>query len=466
MTPLKMTSLRRELLAWLVPIYVVAAFAAMLTTYILFGRMTGAFMDNQLRVIADSHAQSGPTGPPPTMRPLSSHDVVDKGALIVQIWGRDERLLATSWPALALPRQSGDGFRDVTLNDHRWRVYTLHTPDRTVQSAQCLEFREHVIRDQAVQTGLPVAALIPISALIVWLAIQMVLRRLERVARTAAAQDEHSFGDLPLADVPCEIHPLVSAVNNLLGRLRSAFASQRRFVQDAAHELRTPITAMSLQLENLKTRLPSDAAPEQIAQLEAGLARTRRMVEQLLRLARQEGPRAPDPPISLQIDEFLKSLISDFVPLADHRGIDLGYAASVTATVRANQDDLRSLLHNLIDNALRYSPRGGIVDVTLHNDNQVVTIEIVDSGPGIPAELLPRVFDRFFRIEGTDTEGSGLGLAIARHAAERNHIDLELCNRIDGAGLVARVRFGMGVASDVQPIAGAQPIAPADLSLS
>ena len=440
-----MTSLRRELLAWLVPIYLVAALAAMVTTYILFGRMTGAFMDNQLRVFADSHAQSGPA---PAIRALSAEKIA-KGGLILQIWGRDERLLASSCPALALARQPGDGFRDVEVDRSRWRVYTLHTPDRTVQSAQSLEFREHVIRDQSVQTGLPVAALIPVSALILWLAIQMTLRRLERVSRAAAAQDEHTFGDLPLADVPCEIHPLVSAVNNLLGRLRSAFASQRRFVQDAAHELRTPITAMSLQLENLKARLGNDAAPEQIAQLEAGLARTRRLVEQLLRLARQEGPRAPDPPVAVQLDEFLKSMMADFVPLADHRGIDLGFAASITATVRANQDDLRSLLHNLIDNALRYTPRGGIVDVTLHNDNDVVTVEIVDSGPGIPAELMPRVFDRFFRIEGTDTEGSGLGLAIARHAAERNHIDLELCNRIDGAGLIARVRFGMGVASNV-----------------
>jgi two-component system, OmpR family, sensor kinase len=460
-----MTSLRRELLSWLVPIYLVAALTAMLTTYVLFGRMTGAFMDNQLRVIADSHAQSGPaTG----MRPLSAQSV-EKGDLIVQIWGRDQRLLATSWPALALPRQPTEGFRDVELGGNRWRVYTLLTPDRTVQSAQSLAFREHVIRDQAFQTGLPVAVLIPISALILWLAIQMTLRRLERVARAAASQDEHSFRDLPLAEVPCEIHSLVSAVNNLLGRLRSAFASQRRFVQDAAHELRTPITAMSLQLENLKTRLGNEAAPEQIAQLEAGLARTRRLVEQLLRLARQEGPRAPDLPVALQLEEFLKSVMADFVPLADHRGIDLGFAASITATVRANQDDLRSLLHNLIDNALRYTPRGGIVDVTLHNDSDVVMIEIVDSGPGIPADLLPRVFDRFFRIEGSDTVGSGLGLAIAKHAAERNHIDLELCNRSDGAGLIARVRFGMGVATNVAPIAETQSIATHDtgqLSLS
>ena len=387
----------------------------------------------------------------------------------MQIWDRDARLLATSWPALALQRQTSEGFHDVDVGGSQWRVYTVHSPDRTVQSAQNLAFREYVVREQTLQVGLPIVLLIPISAIILWFAIHRALRRLERVARTAGSQDERSFGELPLDGVPCEIHPLVLAVNKLLGRLRSAFTSQRQFIQDAAHELRTPITAMSLQLENLKARLPDHAA-DQIAQLEAGLARTRRLVEQLLRLARQEAPRPADPPVTLQLDDFLQKVMADFVPLADRGGIDLGFAASVGASVCANPDELRSLLHNLIDNALRYTPRGGIVDVTLHNDGGAVTVEIVDSGPGIPADLLPRVFDRFFRIEGSDSEGSGLGLAIAKHAAERNDIAIELCNRIDGAGLIARLRFSSATTRDVAGGAHVSDRAPAaaqpDLSLS
>ena len=116
------------------------------------------------------------------------------------------------------------------------------------------------------------------------------------------------------------------------------------------------------------------------------------------------------------------------------------------ATVRANPHELRSLLHNLLDNALRYTPEHGVVDVRVHADDGKVGVEIVDSGPGIPPDLLPRVFDRFFRIEGSDTEGSGLGLAIAKHAAERNRIELSLDNRIDRSGLVARVTFADGAA--------------------
>jgi two-component system, OmpR family, sensor kinase len=249
----------------------------------------------------------------------------------------------------------------------------------------------------------------------------------------------------------------VLSVNKLLSRLRDAFSSQRRFVQDAAHELRTPITAMTLQLENLKTRITDPAAMEQVAQLEAGLARTKRLVEQLLSLARQEAPRPAEPPTPVQLDELLKDTVTSLLPIADRRRIDLGFTASIAAFAPGQREELRSLFHNLIDNALRYTPEGGVVDVALHNDAGVVTVEIIDSGPGIPPELLPRVFDRFFRIEGSDVQGSGLGLAIAKNAAERNEVALELVNRIDGSGLIARMRFSR---ASIQPeeIASVAPV--------
>lgn len=434
-----MKSLAHDLMKWLLPLYVVAAIAAAIVTYRLYGNVVASFMDNQLQVFADSHAVA--SGPTPAFRPLTRYNVVQKGDMVVQIWDRENRLVTSSWPELALERQPTQGFHDVTIGNTRWRVYTLPSPDRTVQSAQNLEFRRHIVKTQALQTGLPLALMIPISACILWFGMQPAMRRLELISQAAAQQNEHRLGELPAEHAPCEIQPLVLAVNTLLARLRDAFASQRRFVQDAAHELRTPITAMSLQLENLKSRMPDANAAEQLAQLEAGLARTRRLVEQLLRLARQESPRAAEAPVSIQLDALLKSSIADFMPLADRRKIDLGYAADIDATVLANDDELHSLVHNLLDNALRYTPEGGIVDVTLHQDTGVAMVEIADNGPGIPPEVLPRVCDRFFRIEDAQTEGSGLGLAIAKNAAERNRIGLELINRTDGSGLIARLRF-------------------------
>jgi two-component system, OmpR family, sensor kinase len=437
----KSKSLRKQLLVWLVPMFLVVAIIASVCTYSMFGSMVRWFMDSQMQVLADSH--SAETLGPPNLRPLTEHHV-GKGGLVVQIWDAQGRLLTTSYPPLGVPLQAGNGFHDIQFGTRHWRVYALHTPERTVQSIQCLEFREDVIRKQALQAGLPIALLIPISAWLLWLAACRAMSKLETVARAAAAQDENTIGELPTKDIPTEISPLVVAVNTLLVRLRDAFASQRRFVQDAAHELRTPITAMTLQLENLKACPMDSETAAQVSQFEAGLKRTKRLIEQLLRLARQEAPQKADAASSIDLAAFLRELISDLMPCADHRDIDLGFTVDINATVRANPHELRSLLHNLLDNALRYTPEHGVVDIRLFTDGGKIVVEIVDSGPGIPPDLLPRVFDRFFRIEGSDTEGSGLGLAIAKHAAERNRIDLHLDNRIERSGLVARVSFAGG----------------------
>lgn len=442
-----MKSLRKQLLVWLVPVFLMVAVFATVWTYYMFGSMVSGFMDSQMRVLADSHADG--TLDPPTMRPLTEHAVAEKGALVVQIWDGQGGLLTSSYPGIQVPLQPKDGFADVTGGWRRWRVYSVHMPNRTVQSIQCLEFREHVISKQALQAGLPIALLIPISAWLLWFAACRAMSKLESVARAAAAQDENTIVELPTQDVPSEISPLVIAVNRLLTRLRDAFASQRRFVQDAAHELRTPITAMTLQLENLKACPMDKETSAQVAHFEAGLKRTKRLIEQLLRLARQEAPQKGDAAATVDLAQFLRELISDLMPCADHRDIDLGLSLDVEATVHANPHELRSLLHNLLDNALRYTPDHGVVDVRLRAEGRKVVVEIVDSGPGIPPDLLPRVFDRFFRIEGSDTEGSGLGLAIAKHAAERNRIHIELDNRIERSGLVARATFAEDAATKI-----------------
>jgi len=432
-----MNSLRRQLSCWLLPLYCVAAVAAAATTYWTFGRMVDFFMDNQLRVLVDSHA--GQTQAP-VLRPLTAHNV-RKGDLIVQIWDRNDRLLASSWPQLPVTAQQTSGFHDVGSGDDAWRVYTLRTPQHTIQSAQSLRFRHKIIKSQALQAGLPIVLLIPVSAFLLWFGIHWGFKRLQSVVQAAAAQDEHSIGELPLQDVPMEIQPLVLAMNRLLARLRAAFNAQRRFIQDAAHELRTPVTALSLQLENLKRTVGDTPAQAQLAQLESGIARTRRLVKQLLRLARQEGPRKEAAPGRIALYEFLRDLLAEFMPIAEHRCIDLGVSCGNRPSVVADADDLRSLIHNLLDNALRYTPTDGIIDVNVYERDDGVVIEIVDNGPGIAEEHLPRVFDRFFRVLGTDTNGSGLGLAIAQCAAERCGANLRLHNRPDGDGLIAEIRF-------------------------
>jgi signal transduction histidine kinase len=254
--------------------------------------------------------------------------------------------------------------------------------------------------------------------------------------------------------------------------VRDAFAAQRRFVQDAAHELRTPITAVALQLENVRRDLPAGACQQSFAQLEAGVSRAQRLVDQLLKLSRQEAP-LPEPSAPVDLQAQVHQSVDGLIALADQRHIDLGVEidASVAkaAVLRCASGDLRSVLDNLIENALRYTPEGGVVDVRLAGGPSGPIIEVVDTGPGIPADQLSRVFDRFFRVPGTSARGSGLGLSIARNAAQRCGLDIVLRNRTDRSGLVARVQplaATHAAGSRLNRAAGQPPSSPPKKALS
>jgi two-component system OmpR family sensor kinase len=277
---------------------------------------------------------------------------------------------------------------------------------------------------------------------VLWLVARAMSTALHDIARQAAQQDEHTIHELTTANVPSEIAPLVGSFNSLLRRLRDAFATQRRFVQDAAHELRTPIAALGLQLENMRQDVTCEAAADRFGHMEAGIRRASRLVDQLLRLSKQESAGADGPAI-VDLRAQLHESVNTLIGLADQRNIDLGLVAPEQGggplTLHCAAGDLRSLVDNVIENALRYTPEGGVVDVRVLNEQGRLAVEVVDTGPGIPQELLPRVFDRFFRVPGNGSNGSGLGLAIAQAAAQRAGLLLTLRNRQDRSGLIARI---------------------------
>jgi signal transduction histidine kinase len=340
-----------------------------------------------------------------------------------------------------LKLQPSEGFHTVDADGRSWRVYTVLSSPTRVQIVQSNDFRQRVILVSAQKSVEPMALLIPLSILLVWIATFLALRPVNRLVHAIAQQDERSLAELPLGQVPRELMPLVVSINGLLQRLRNAFATRQRFVQDAAHELRTPLTAITLQAESLRRRLGNSVDDTELTRLDAGIERMHRLVAQLLRLARQEAAQPIDGSTLVDLQELVKASIGSLIPLAEKRGIDLGLKATERAHVTGDANDLRSVLDNLLDNALRYTPAGGRVDVTLRHDDGEVTIEFADTGPGIPPELLEQVFERFYRVLGTGAQGSGLGLAIAQSAAERGGFHIELQNRDDRSGLMARVRF-------------------------
>ena len=435
-----MTSVKRQLLAWLLPLYVGSAVVATLVSYRQYEISIGAFMDGQIHTLASSQVQQlSNSAELPAVHPVDEDHIQHAGTPIIQFWTRDGKLLASSWTVPALRLQSTTGLHTVEAGGS-WRTYTLLSSPISVQVLQSIEFRHRVMLDSAWKSAEPVIWLIPLSMVLLWFAVYRALRPLDHVVQTIVQQDERNFAELPLEKAPAELIPLIESMNGLLKRLEDAFITQRRFVQDAAHELRTPLAALVLQAERLRHKM-GNTAYEELDRLEAGIQRLHRLVDQLLKLARQDAPAPRSEPKTMDLRDILKDCVSELLPLADQRQIDLGFKVFEEGRVYADANDLRSIFDNILDNALRYTPIGGRVDVALQRAKGEVTVEFADTGPGIAPALLDRVFDRFYRVVGNTAQGSGLGLAIARSAALRGGIRVELMNRQDRSGLLARVRL-------------------------
>jgi two-component system, OmpR family, sensor kinase len=264
------------------------------------------------------------------------------------------------------------------------------------------------------------------------------VRRLNDLAEKIAARSATATEQIPLAGVPTEVKPLVESMNGLIGRLQAATEAKKRFLADAAHELRTPLAAMQIQVENL-AGVRGAGQDEPVATLAAGVKRAGALVNQLLDLARLDEP-PPARSETFDLRALLLDGVADCAPLAQGKDVDIGIEFAADAMVQGVERDVRALFANLIDNATRYTPAGGRIDVALvRRDNRPV-VEIVDTGPGLPKGAETRIFDRFYRGAPQDSEGTGLGLAITRRIAERHGFELTVANRSDGAsGVIARV---------------------------
>jgi two-component system OmpR family sensor kinase len=297
----------------------------------------------------------------------------------------------------------------------------------------------------ALQTLRPFALLLPVLALLIWLAVGRALEPLQRLTAQVLARRVHSLEPLSSARLPDEVQPLVAALNELLERLRAALERERAFMADAAHELRTPLTALHLQAGTLARASGEAERTAAMTGLAAGVQRVRHLVEQLLSLARQE-PRAESAPVPVRLDDAAREVVAELVPLADAGGVDLGICAAEPATVTGDADALRTLLRNLVDNAVRYTPAGGRVDVSIETPAASgsaagARLVVADDGPGIPAAERERVFDRFYRRAGAPAPGSGLGLAIVQAIAVAHGATVSLSDGPGGKGLAVTVEF-------------------------
>ncbi len=345
---------------------------------------------------------------------------------------------------LALPHDLPDGLQTVRIADESWRllVHPLRTGQR-VAVGQQTETRDEIARNSALRTVLPLLVLIPALAVLVSLVVRHQLKPVARLAFALDQRTEYDLDPLPQTRVPTEIRAFTNSISRLLLRLGQSMETQRRFVADAAHELRSPLTALSLQAEALDDADLSPQSRATVARLRQGMARARSLIDQLLTLARSQAQPGV-PTASVPVRSILRSVIEDLVPQAELRQIDLGVIRQDDVHLRMPEVDLHAIMRNLVDNAIRYSPAGGRVDVSLFDNGAGATFEVANGGAGIPLAERGRVFDPFYRVLGTDTEGSGLGLSIVKTLVERagGSVSLEPA-RPDGLlpGLRVRVQF-------------------------
>lgn len=431
-------SLRARLLAWLLGGVVLVGVAGGMIVYGNALAEADAFFDYHLKetalILRDQPVEYVPPSIP------SNNAVYD---FVVQVWTLDGELVYESRPHAALPNFATIGFATVSTASGQWRVYGTESLTKVVQVAQPLGVRRQQAAQLAVRTLTPFALLMPVLGLLVWLAVGRAMQPLQRLAKAVKTRRVNALEPLSDEMLPEEVRPLVSSLNDLLARLTAALDRERAFMADAAHELRTPLTALHLQLGALARAGTESERAEALGKLSEGVQRANRLVEQMLALARQE-PRADPVRTRFALDELAREAVADLIPQADARQIDLGMSEAQTVFVRGEREAVATLVRNLVDNAVRYTPVGGRVDVLVERSAAAppqAVIKVMDNGPGIAPEERERVFDRFYRRPGTRSPGSGLGLAIVKAIAEAHGAAVELGEGTAGRGLAVTVSF-------------------------
>lgn len=357
---------------------------------------------------------------------------------VIRLYGATRGLCGESRD-VAIPCGLSEGMHTFVSGGERWRAWVASNPDGTrFAVAQPTALRDEIARDGSLRTLVPLLCLMAALTLVVAWVLRRSFAPISRLAEVLDQRQGRVVHALPIEGVPSEVAPFVISINRLLHRLGDALAQQRRFVADAAHELRSPLTALTLQAQNIDTGPMASETRERIDDLRAGLKRSSRLVSQLLSLARlQQG--AEDIHEAVRVTDVVHQVVEEALGFAESKHIDLGVERLESLALQADRLALHTTLRNLLDNAIRYTQDGGRVDLRVYQEDDWVCIEVQDNGPGMTPENLARACQPFFRATEADETGSGLGLAIANDLARSMGGTLQL--HAQGVGLVVRLRL-------------------------
>jgi two-component system OmpR family sensor kinase len=430
-------SIRRRLLVALLGALLAAGVVAAIATYASARGEVDTLLDEELRQIALSlrdHAQID-------LQRLERASDDPAQRVLVQIWDPAFERPYSSRAIDPLPRLSAEGFATVEHDGRSWRVYATRSGKQAVQVAQPTALRAELAARSAGRLLLPVVIVLPFLALLGWWVVGRGLAPLAVVAQTLSQRDPTSLQPIAVDGLPIEVQPLVESLNTLLQRLDQSFDTQRRFAADAAHELRTPLTALTLQIQLAARAESVEERAIALDRMEQGVRRATRLVQQLLTMARLEPEASQKPAMPTSLAAVATAVVDELRPLAAQKSIVLDVDVQTPAWVLGQDDALRILLTNLVDNAIRYTPPRGRVNVSVQCVADTVQVIVRDTGPGIPADERERVFDRFYRGRDASAGGSGLGLAIVRQIAGLHGGSVTLSAVDAGSGTQALATF-------------------------
>jgi len=437
-------SLRTRLLAWLLAAIVVATLAQAGLAYTTALSQADVIFDRHLQKMAAALASGAALGSLPPNEEVSDDRASED--FVVQMWNARGDPIFRSAAHQTLRQPAQPGFSLVhALDGREYRVYAQSSPGLTLLVAQDMAARRDMARTLALRTILPTLPMTPLLAIIAWWVVSRSLAPVARLRAQMAARKVDELAPLTDRGLPAEIQPLIQELNLLFERLRQAFDSQRVFVADAAHELRSPLAALKIQLQGLQRAGDDPSRELAVKRLAAGIDRAGHLVDQMLVLARQEASVAEGVALSsLDLAQPGFLALSDTLASAQARQIDLGVHRAESVTVAGNAESLRILVRNLLDNGVKYTPAGGTVDLSVHATPEGALVTVEDSGPGIPEKDRARALDRFYRVvDGAGATGSGLGLAIVKSIADMHGATIALDDSQRLGGLRVRVSFGL-----------------------
>jgi two-component system, OmpR family, sensor kinase len=384
------------------------------------------------------------------MQPRSTR-LVDQPSsrLAFQVWAENGRLIQRSSNSSETPiTEFEDGYRDENFEGYRWRVLSRFDDrhGRWIMVGERIDIRTELADNLILRAVVPIVVSLPIIALIVWLVVGNGLSLIKKLAKELRSKRADDLSRLTTSNPPVELAPVVDAINDLLRRLNDSVIRERRFSSDAAHELRTPLSAIKVHAHNLRSEFPEHA--DELAILDRDLGRLSHLIEQIMLLYRVTPEHYKTNMQKIDLHALAQSVIGDLYEEIDSKQQSISLTGT-SQVISGDDDSLAILLGNLILNASKYSPEGASIHVFVDHTELGICLGVEDTGPGIPLAEISRVFDRFYRVGGdrhsSSTDGCGLGLAIVKHIADLHYANIVLENNADGPGLSVNVFFPVNI---------------------